>query len=403
MAHIAVQDEEYEQRLRAVAFDESGVFLPAREPIVGHIIKLHEMVKKRWGLNPTFDIDFKRDVAADYRSEEFHDGNSHSSRDSQPENTEAVEDGGNCSSDDEVSDNVVSLERGGDITLDPEQGSWGFLATPRDAARRALTLLDATRRLQLNGPFPLLRLPLELRRQVYQQALAGTERTICVTSLSSSNLMVDYHRFIKEGRPENRPWWGDRVHPHWRNPQSMFHADGAKGMRIDVTLLRVNRQIFDEAEPVLYQCHDFDFCSHIFAAIPFLQSLTERARQNIAGARIVLLRGPSPSKEVFEKLFTRELANANDNDCDWSELCTYIQEHLRLRELQFTVAGSLNRDFQDEFWVKDLVRIRGLQKLSWVSKGERTYAVDNRWAKEDMLPLRRRIDALLAYLRSEML
>lgn len=166
------------------------------------------------------------------------------------------------------------------------------------------------------------------------------------------------------------------------------------------TILRVNRQVFHEAEPVLYQSHDFDFSFHTNLGLNFLQRISERGRLSIRYINM-------------EFAFLPEYAGNSTLDIspdveEWGTACAYIADNLSLQEFSLDCFfGSVPADFRNAEWVKDLVRIRGLKKLSQEPRHLPSLKQDAWMCKEvDDTPdkvLQIRLSALLKYLRCEML
>jgi len=92
-------------------------------------------------------------------------------------------------------------------------------------------------------------LPLENRLQVYYYALLGEGTTVFVHDYDCSDTERD----------------------------------------ITTALLRTNRQVHGEAEPILYQTHTFDFDEHLEEGIALLQSISETACFSIRSVSMVLL------------------------------------------------------------------------------------------------------------------
>lgn len=170
---------------------------------------------------------------------------------------------------------------------------------------------------------------------------------------------------------------------------------------INTPLLRANRQIHKEAEPILYKSRSFDFYIFLREGLNFLQKLSSRARAHIT----------SVSMELRFLLYQRDDPDwdpSNNFVEQWGKLCRYISQNLHVSEVSFDVlVRGVPRDFKNEQWVKDFVQIQGLSRLS-----QRAGFMDaHRWrmckdGEGEVEPnniLHMRLQALLAYLNSEML
>ena len=98
--------------------------------------------------------------------------------------------------------------------------------TASSNARQVLTILAANQRVQADShPFQLMKLPVELRGQVYRELLAGGGRTMVVSA--------------------------DSVLSIWSRSCSV-EGPSVHGKDITTVLLHTNRSIYNEALPVLY-------------------------------------------------------------------------------------------------------------------------------------------------------
>lgn len=170
----------------------------------------------------------------------------------------------------------------------------------------------------------------------------------------------------------------------------------------DITagLLRTNRQVHSEAEPILYENCALDFEENIQQGDDFLQSISEVARLSIRSVSVVLL--------YFHKLRQEDGWEFSYVE-DWVMACQYFANNLRLRTLNFdTFVRAVPKDFQSELWVKALVQIQRLQRLEQRPSNVLTY-IKGIMVKEgegDKWPnniLEARLTALLRYLKSKVL
>lgn len=280
-----------------------------------------------------------------------------------------------------------------------------FQFTESYLARKTLDLLYASQRSDLDcKPFPFARLPLELRMEVYRYALAGDCRRILVWP---SDMTICQEDFDSHRIHEGEPWYGDKTHPHWQNPRSHFRSVRiAEGMGINTAILRTSHALHEEAEPFLYQSHEFDFYVDVFGVVPFFRSLSHIARQNIRCLTIHLhhkngtLNGPNSPLGL--------VATSRYNLLDWGPACAYIAQNVRLREIMFHTEEEAPEDFQQLSWVQDLTRIKGLRKLTYYEL-KKPVSLENidKMGPEDYDRLTTGISvrnqALVTYLKSQML
>ena len=201
--------------------------------------------------------------------------------------------------------------------------------------------------------------------------------------------------------------WKDRRQLHMQIPSSRCRsAKIGYGLGIDTAILRTSRALHEEAETFLYQLHEFDFSSDVFAIIPFLRCLSHNARQNISCLTVYLL--------LSEVICARPQGPwgltylGRPNTLDWGLACSYIACHVRLREFAFHIEGETPEDFQHLRWVQDMVQIKRLQKLTYYEHKNINWQEELdflRTEDEDRLTtgISDQNQALLSYLRSQML
>ena len=225
-----------------------------------------------------------------------------------------------------------------------------------------------------------MKLPPEIREQVYRKLFIGGGRTIVVSK--------------------------DSELPLWSR-SCQIEGPGAFGKDITTALLRTNRRIYDEALPVLYQSHAFDFSIDVHNIAPFFSQTSFAARQNIDCIHMELLRYgiAHPLRSV------PRLGTTKDTCLAWSSACAYISSHLSVRELSLNIDFAIPQDFQRFRWVVDLAQIRGLRRIfhhnspnKHALKAEETpYVPRNQMSRNDWGTDEYRWAALLGYLRSKML
>ena len=210
-------------------------------------------------------------------------------------------------------------------------------------ARLALAFLQSTLRFQADPtPFPFERLPAELRLLVYREALRGPVRRGFAYG----------EKIVVSCNKQNNNHFAFRL------------GDQQKGESkdINVGLLATNKLVTSEAIPVLYQMHTFEFTTYVGGVVPFLSSLPEGARQNLRGI----------SMELHDKRETdyccgglnNSWGRGADNKAAWGRACKYIAENVNMKELSFTINVKVHEDFKSLQWVKGLIKIKNLKRLT---------------------------------------
>ena len=255
---------------------------------------------------------------------------------------------------------------------------------------------------------PFLRLPTEIRLQIYSLLVLPREPTDLLPSFEKvSSSSVDYFDYEKKQLGTDRPITADLSHPtllirtidatryeqrygstkpggtHIRSSYKVradrfrsrcmsttYHCVNNPKMEDQLGLLRTNKQIHAEAAELLYSSYTFDFDSHVEAMYPFLNDLTPFARSCIKSMRFV----------------KRALAYDKDFDrAEWNTAMRYLtssSSNISLRRLDFgIVAGrpgpngweripvyspqdfKLLKDVEGMQWMQYLLEIKGLQEL----------------------------------------
>lgn len=184
---------------------------------------------------------------------------------------------------------------------------------------------------------------------------------------------------------------------------------------INTALLLTNRQIFDEAEPILYQTRFIHIGVYLRTGLEFLEGLSPRARRNIRAVHIEL-----SHEGVCGLGYPFEFGHRIE---DWCKLCDYMSQNLQLRALSFNVSlKEIPANFADQIWVKHLIKIRELKLLvqrnftDMIERASSDGGSDS-WPEPGPGPgpepepepeseqdqvLNSRLQALLSYLRSKM-
>ena len=209
------------------------------------------------------------------------------------------------------------------------------------------------------------------------------------------------------GRPENHKsfFWSNpdlRILSGWRTREGDYEVSG--GLGIELGILCANRAIHREAEPVLYQMHDFDFNENLQLVAPFLETMSDVARRNIRFVALAL-----PTSYVGHTGRYRGINFPSDKDSvcltSWDAACSYLARHMHLRTLAIDIETTVTADFEEQPWVKNLIQITGLQKLSISYKlaASTPLATIPPISREQREKIRIRKRELFAYLKSTML
>lgn len=190
---------------------------------------------------------------------------------------------------------------------------------------------------------PFLRLPTELRLQIYSLLLFPRQSTDLLCSwdkldatdpLNHPTLRI---RSVDPTKYQNR--FANR--PHTRTGYSVradlfahrcmattYHCVNVPHIGDNLAVLRTNRQIHSEAAELMYSSYTFDFDTHIEAIIPFLCDLTPLARGCIKNIRLT----------------KRALAYIKEFDrCEWENAWRYLtnaENNINIRRLELAVIAG---------------------------------------------------------------
>lgn len=208
---------------------------------------------------------------------------------------------------------------------------------------------------------PFLRIPVEIRFQIYEILLASPDHP----SLSIRTEHVNLHDARKSMHRRRTKYrhMADRFRA--RTMESTYFLSYNPG--IDASILCTNRQLHREASHVLYSSHVFDFGMDVESVVPFLSDLTPIARSSIKS--ISLIKRALPYTKDFD-------------NCEWRNACAYISSNIRLTELELMIEAGReeqskefpqafsSQDFDDKImnyesmqWAKDLSAVRDLDEL----------------------------------------
>lgn len=297
------------------------------------------------------------------------------------------------------------------------------------------------------GDSPFLRLPTEIRLQIYQLLVIPREHNDLLPSYekisASAQDCFDYERRLPG---TSRPATADLHNPtlrfrtidplrydhrrcrvqdqHARTTYSVrcdrfrarclgttYHCVNNPNINESVGILGTNKQIHAEVAELLYSHYTFDFDTHVEAIVPLLQDLTPFARSCIKSIRVV------KRSLAFEKEFDK---------CEWTNAMQCLSSPdigLNLRTLDLgIVAGRPGlrgwdripaynaydfrwlKDMEGMEWLRDLLEIRGLQELGIHAIVEHCPPATNSMAMAGYIRFSASIeDGLTKFLRSELL
>lgn len=182
-------------------------------------------------------------------------------------------------------------------------------------------------------------------------------------------------------------------------------------------ILAVNRKIYNEASPLLYENRIFDFGTSLEALQPFFNDLTFESRQMIQ--EVSLLKQydvPEQDRRDYTVGFNATL---------WNEVCSYVALNLHLHKLALSVSCTCDElvpqashpqegltatewermvvsPYSVE-WIKNLLKIRGLRELEVRSTEDFEYGYRGPTPQRDIF-LKNSIEIGLGkYLRAVML
>jgi hypothetical protein len=188
--------------------------------------------------------------------------------------------------------------------------------------------------IQEQGIFRFLDLPLELRLKIYALLLPPRSHTI-VTQIPHNGYFYNTSTVPFYSASSFYPF-GTSAPAKTKTQNLTTYKVLNRNFRMDFPeasihpeLLRVCRQITNEAEPVLYGASDteWDFGTSIEAMAPFFGDRSQEARNCVGRVKV--------AREI------RDDATSEHVDCAWERFCKYITtELLGLRTVNLTIWSS---------------------------------------------------------------
>ncbi|KAI4255077.1 MAG: hypothetical protein L6R42_006926 [Xanthoria sp. 1 TBL-2021] len=167
---------------------------------------------------------------------------------------------------------------------------------------------------------PFLRLPGEIRRNIYQLLLAPDPNGLIPIRTEPPELFKARNAILTRRRTRFRVI-SDRV----RSGSSETSYTGYKPSGIDTGILRVCRQTHQEACHTLYSENTLDFDIDVESIMPFFQDLTPAALASVQSIRLV----------------KRALPYCKDFDrCEWRSACAFLASHTKLRRVTLAIVGG---------------------------------------------------------------
>ena len=219
------------------------------------------------------------------------------------------------------------------------------------------------------------------------------------------------YREALRGPVRNGVACGERILVYYNRNKSFQYkfATQHKGESkdINVSLLATNRLVNNEAIPVLYQMHTFDFERNVRSIEPFLLNLSDETRQNLRGIWMELHNIHEPDHCCGS--IRSSWGSGSDNQAALMKACFFMAENVKMGELNLTINVKISANFKSLRWVQALIHIKGLQRLTLQAKQHQDDEVPIRASyQEGSLTASRpcfseHLVQLFEYLRQEML
>lgn len=208
---------------------------------------------------------------------------------------------------------------------------------------------------------PFLRIPTEIRFQIYSLLLINHDRpTVSFRTEDASLWELRKCELRRRSKYRHMP-----IRLRAGTIESTYHLLENPG--IHASILGTNRQIHTEASDVLYSHHLFDFGFDIESIVPFLSDLTPTALSFVK--RICLSKRSLPYDKDFDR-------------CEWGNACAFISQNMRIAQLDLVIAGGkpdprwdsretyhkmdfgVVAEFEGMPWARQISAIKGLQVLN---------------------------------------
>lgn len=127
-------------------------------------------------------------------------------------------------------------------------------------------------------------------------------------------------------------------------------------VELHVSIMGVNRKIYEETAHILYGNRTFGFGRDIEAIVPLFSDMTNKTRPMIHEISLV------KQGSVYSRDYDR---------CEWSSVCDFLKDHMQVKSLKLTVEGgrpSLGWDGLPEYTASDFKTLSNVryEPLEWV-------------------------------------
>lgn len=175
---------------------------------------------------------------------------------------------------------------------------------------------------QASGTFPFMSLPLELRLKIYEYLFPARTHTI-VAQLPNSGYFRKTPTGLQRLAQSSYPFGTktpDKTTTTYRVLNKKF-SSSFPDPPLYPEILRVSRQVRDEAEPVLYGSSEavWDFGIHLEALKAFFGDRSEVARRSVRNVRIAR---EIPCSKIGDGLVSKEV------DPSWVAMCELLKSEL---------------------------------------------------------------------------
>jgi len=164
---------------------------------------------------------------------------------------------------------------------------------------------------------PFLRIPTEIRLQIYDHLLSGPS----TPTLHIHTSLPDHHT---SHPPTRRSTYNILTTGFFSQSRTTSYRL-ASPVSLSPCILAVCRQIYFEALPLLYSTHTFDFGSDIEAIAPFFDDLLPGTRRMVKGLNM--------TKRASWRLREYDISA-------WAHVCGYLATHCALQTLTLRIASA---------------------------------------------------------------
>ncbi|KAL2066983.1 hypothetical protein VTL71DRAFT_1407 [Oculimacula yallundae] len=195
---------------------------------------------------------------------------------------------------------------------------------------------------------PFMRAPSEIRLMIY--ALLLDDRNERTFEIRHQNPDV-YKRRTPHKRSQYRVLGRDLLRQSNATTYQLI-----TDVDLHVSIMGVNRKIYEETAHILYGNRAFSFGRDIEAIMPFFSDISKQTRPMIQEISLV------KQGSVYSRDYDR---------CEWSTMCDFLKEHMQLNSLKLTVEGgrpALGWEGLPEYSASDFKTLANVryEPLEWV-------------------------------------